>query len=117
MNNFYLQKLEYNKVLEILSTYSQTYIGKDLCLSLKPYNIKEKVLKVLKETTEANSLIQRKGNPPISFIEDCTIYIKAIKGNAILSTKGLLELSRILKLSRDLKEYFYSNDVNYAVPP
>ncbi len=110
MNKFYLEKLEYNKVLEILSNYSKTYIGKELCLSLKPSNIKDKVLKSLKETSQANTLIQRKGALPIAFIEDPTVFIKVVRGNACLSCKGLLELSKILKMSRELKEYFYSND-------
>lgn len=110
MNKFYLEKLEYNKILEILSSYSKTYIGKELSLSLKPSNIKDKVSKTLKETSEANTLIQRKGALPISFIEDLTVFIKVVRGNACLSYKGLLELSKILKMSKELKQYFYSND-------
>lgn len=110
MNKFYLEKLEYNKILEILSSYSKTYIGKELSLSLKPSNIKDKVSKTLKETSEANTLIQRKGALPISFIEDLTVFIKVVRGNACLSCKGLLELSKILKMSKELKQYFYSND-------
>ena len=110
MNKFYLEKLEYNKILEILSSYSKTYIGKELSLSLKPSNIKDKVSKTLKETSEANTLIQRIGALPISFIEDLTVFIKVVRGNACLSCKGLLELSKILKMSKELKQYFYSND-------
>ena len=74
LNKSYLEKLEYNKVLEILATYSKTYIGKELCLSLEPFYEKSKVLKALQETTEANSLIQRKGNVPISSIENCDVF-------------------------------------------
>ena len=33
MNTNYLKKLEYNKILEILSTYCNTYIGKNKALS------------------------------------------------------------------------------------
>lgn len=110
MNNFYLNKLEYNKVLEILASFSNTYIGKNFCLNLVPCNDKFKVQKALDETSEACSLIVRKGNLPISFIDNVEVYLKAIRGNAILSTKGLLELARILKMCRNLNDYFYSKD-------
>ena len=46
----------------------------------------------------------------ISFIDNVEVYLKAIRGNAILSTKGLLELARILKMCRNLNDYFYSKD-------
>ena len=37
MNN-YLEKLEYNKILEKLSNYATTYLGKNLCINLLPSN-------------------------------------------------------------------------------
>lgn len=110
MNNFDLDKLEYNKILDTLSTYAQTYIGKKICNELLPSTSKNLVEKSLNETSEANALIQRKGNIPISYIENCEIYLKTIKSNLILSTKGLLELGRILKMSKELKNFFFSDD-------
>ena len=43
MNSYYLNKLEYNKILEILSNFCTTFIGKRLCLELLPSNDKNKV--------------------------------------------------------------------------
>ena len=59
MNNNYLEKLEFNKIKEILSTFSCTYIGKEYCANLFPTNIKEDVKYSLKETQEAVNLISR----------------------------------------------------------
>ena len=40
MNNKYLEKLEYNKVLDILCSFAKTYIGINKCKNLKPsYNV------------------------------------------------------------------------------
>ncbi len=50
MNSHYLQKLEFNKILEILSNYCSTYIGKNLALELSPYNDPNTVNKLLAET-------------------------------------------------------------------
>ncbi len=112
-----LEKLEFNKVLDILNEYTHTYIGKELVTSLIPSNDKNIVKRMLAETTEANILILRKGNAPISQIENISITLKKLESNGILSTKELLDIAHILKISRELKEYFNSslgkNDENF----
>ena len=50
MNNTYFLKLEFNKVLEKLSTFCHTYVGKSLVNDLLPSNQKEYVEKILNET-------------------------------------------------------------------
>lgn len=110
MNAKYLNKLEYNRILDILSSFCKTYIGKDICFNLEPCSDKNKVQKMLDETNEAISLRYRKGTPPISSIENIDVWLKSLDGNNILSAKALLELARTLKMSRELYEYFYSND-------
>lgn len=50
MNDYYLQKLEFNKILEKLSTYCTTYIGKNTAIELLPNNELETVTKLLNET-------------------------------------------------------------------
>lgn len=112
-----LEKLEFNKVLDILNEYTHTYIGKELVTSLIPSNDKNIVKRMLAETTEANILILRKGNAPISQIENISITLKKLESNGILSTKELLDIAHIFKISRELKEYFNSslgkNDENF----
>lgn len=110
MNQKYNLKLEYDKVLTILSSYCKTYIGKDICFHLEPYSEKEKVTKAISETTEAIRIRYQKGNLPITSIPDIEIWIKALDSNQILPIKALLELTLILKLSRELKEYFDSEN-------
>lgn len=105
MNN-YLEKLEYNKILEKLSAYAITYLGKEQCLTLLPSNNKEEVQNTLKETEEAVNLLYRCNTPPISEIADNTINIKTIESYGTLSIKSILELANILNISEDLKKYF-----------
>lgn len=104
-----LEKLEFNKVLDILNEYTHTYIGKELVTALIPSNNKDMVKRMLAETTEANILILRKGNAPISQIENISITLKKLESNGILSAKELLDIAHILKISRELKEYFDSS--------
>ena len=111
MNN-YLGKLEYNKILEKLSTYAITYLGKNLSLNLSPSNNKEKVQNMLKETEEAVNLLYRCNTPPISEIADNTINIKTIESYGTLSIKSILELANILSISESLKKYFYADYID-----
>lgn len=104
-----LEKLEFNKVLDILNKYTNTYIGKDLVNSLNPSTDKNIVKKLLAETTEATILILRKGNAPISQIENISISIKKLESNGFLSSKELLNIAHILKIARELKDYFNSS--------
>lgn len=106
MNNNYLEKLEFNKIKEILSTFSCTYIGKEYCANLFPTNIKEDVKYSLKETQEAVNLISRNSCPSFYEIADISIHLKNLESNNTLSIKSLLELTTILKLANELKEYF-----------
>ena len=52
----------------------------------------------------------KKGIPPIAEIsEDIKIWIKALNSNNILAIKSILDLTRILKISRELKSYFFDD--------
>lgn len=106
----YLNKLEYDKILTLLSSNSKTYLGKELCLDLKPSNSKDKVVTLLKETDEACTLLLRKGNLPISDFEDISLSVKNLESNISLSAKALLDIANVLRISRDLKEYFYKDE-------
>lgn len=113
MNQIYLNKLEYNKILERLSTFCHTYIGKELSLSLLPSSNKEQVENWLLETSEAVSLIQRNSTPPISEFDNIDFYIKALESSSSISIKALISICNILEMSSELIDYF-SAFQNYA---
>ena len=98
MNQYYLNKLEFPIIIEKLSTYCQTYVGKNFAQNLQPLNIKDLVKEKLDETQQAISLIERNGNPPISEIENIEKYIKLLDSKNTLSAKALLDICNILKI-------------------
>ena len=110
MNNKYLEKLEYNKVLEMLSLFSKTYIGINKCKNLMP---SDNVEYLLNQTYQAYNLICRNGSLPISEIDNIDILIKNLDSNFSLDASDLLKLAHILKTSRELKEYFCFNEEEY----
>ena len=106
MNNNYLEKLEYNKILEILSSYTKTYIGKKLSLELSPSFDAIEVANLQLQTSEALSLLYKYGNPPIGDFNDVSIHFKKLESNNILSSKEILDLAQILKISKELSLFF-----------
>lgn len=110
MHDKYLQKLEYFPILEEVAKHAKTDLGKEACLSLRPFSDEEKIKQAISETEEAVSLKQRIGMPPISFFEPIDLWIKNLESNRSLSAKALLEMVTILKMARELKEYMEKED-------
>ena len=110
--NSNLIKLEFNIILEKLSKHCQTYIGKELCSALLPSNNIEKVKELLKETSEAYTLVIKYGNIPIDEIYNVTPYIKNLESFISLTAKALLEIAKILEVSGNLKEYYNNSEEN-----
>lgn len=108
MKNCYY-KLEYDKILQILSNYCKTDIGKDISLNLEPSNNILEVKHLQAETTEAVNLVSKLGTPPIYFLPNINIWIKHLESGIPLSAKALLEIGKTLKLSKELKTYFFDN--------
>ena len=112
MKNKYLDKLEYSKILDKLSSFANTYIGKSMCLNLTPSNQKEDVTKMLSETEESTNILYRSSTPPISEIADNSINIKTLESYGTLSIKSLLDLVNIFDMADKLKKYFYTDYIN-----
>ena len=112
MDTKFLNKLEFNKIIKNLSNFAVTKIGKEYCLNLTPIFNKKIVQELLKETTEAIIIKQRKSTPPIIDIPDITPHIKILNSSGTLNSKYLLELAHILKVSRELKQYFNNDDID-----
>ena len=110
MNTKYLKTLEFDKIIEKLTTYCKTYIGKENVANLLPTFNQLKVTSLLELTNEATSLIYRKGNVPLSDLPNIEISIKNLESSATLSISALLNIARFLKISREVKEYFSSGD-------
>ena len=114
MDDKYLEKLEFNKIKEILESFCTTYIGKNLSEDLLPFLDKKDIVKALKQTTESSILLYRKGNLPLYEIANIVPSLKKLEASSSLSTKELLELANILKISRELKEYFNDDAIDMS---
>ena len=112
MNTKSIEKLEFNKVCDILKKYSSTYIGRNYINKLHPMNNKNEIEKSLKQVSNASTVLYRKGMIPLEEIENTTEHIKRLRSNMFLSAKQLLDLANILKVSSNLKDYFFSQEID-----
>ncbi len=114
MQTKYLDKLEYFKIIDILKNFCVTHIGQELAINLLPYYTETEVKRELQETSESYSLIFQKGNLPIYEIDkSIETHLKMLEFDSILSIKQILDVTNVLRLSRELKEYFslYQNEI------
>ena len=112
MNTHYLDKLEFNKVLENLSKYCSTDLGKELAMQLTIYHDANIVKQKLAETEEAVNLVFRNSLPSFYNICDIHNYILRLESSQTLTLKGLLDLNTIFVCAKDLKNYFAKDYIN-----
>ncbi len=106
MNTHYISKLEFHKVLENLSKYCSTYLGKELTMNLQIYHDMNIVKQKLAETEEAVNLIYKNSVPSFYDIQDIHIYLINLESSQSLTIKGLLDLNTIFLCAKNLKTYF-----------
>jgi len=77
----YLDKLEFNIIVEKISNNCHTFIGKNIASKLEPSTNSEKVLNMLSETSEACELIHLLGGFPLEFIDDMSLPLKKLESS------------------------------------
>lgn len=115
--NRYLEKLEFNKILENLSSHCVTYLGKELALNLLPKDNHDQVQMLLNETQEAVNLIYRNSTPIFYEIKNIDVELKNLESNLALSCKSLLDLNLIFKSAYELKQYVNKDYVDMSTYP
>lgn len=99
-----LKVLEYNKIISIIEGYACSDLGKSAVRSIRPSFEKNRVMDLLNETTEAQSIISYLGYSPMDTFQDINLIIKKIRIGAILSLSELLAVASISKLIARVKE-------------
>ena len=104
-----LTTLEFDKICAMLAECAPTQGAKDRALALMPSGDATVVLRRLRRTTDARRLCDVKGQPPFGSVTDISDACqRAVKG-AMLSTRELLEVGRVLRTARSLCDYIKIN--------
>lgn len=105
MNERTFRVLEYEKIIEMLSTRTQSSSGKEMCLELKPSNNLLEVRERLDETKEAMEIVLRWGSLPLDGIKNIKESIRKSKIGFTLTPAELLGVCDILRCSRRLRAF------------
>ncbi len=105
MNEKALRTLEYNKIIDKLSSLAGTSFGKELCANLLPSSDIEAIRKLQRETTDALSRNLRRGSVSFGGIHDIRPSVIRLKIGSSLSASELLHISSDLDATLRLKAY------------
>lgn len=105
MNQKALKILEYNKIIDQLTEYAASPLGKALCQSLTPSSDLEGVRTWQAQTTDAVTRIRLKGSVSFSGLRDVGDSLKRLDIGSSLSIPELLSISSLLTVALRAKSY------------
>jgi DNA mismatch repair protein MutS2 len=105
LNKKALRVLEFNKIKDLIKTYTHTGAGKDLIDELQPYDNAYEVKEHLEETREALELLSKKGSPPFEGIYDIRDAISRASKGSVLNPGQLYNIAQVMRCARRFKEY------------
>ncbi|MCT4544883.1 MAG: endonuclease MutS2 [Vallitalea sp.] len=115
MNNKVFKTLEYNKIIDTLTSLTSSKMGKELASSLVPYYDLETIKTKQKETSEAATMILRRGSLALGGLKDIRSSLKRLAIGANLSQVELLNIGEVLRVCQLVKSYSKSaKDSNTA---
>ena len=108
MEEHSLTVLEYYRLLNILSNYAASPLGRSDCLSLKPLRELESIKAEQRLVSEMKELLLAKGFIPLSSLVDLRpVLRKAGKKGAYLEPKELLSIHNLIGISNRVKNWVY----------
>ena len=110
MNLKALQTLEYTKIIDLLSMRAVSQMGKEMAGTLIPMTYLPGIKRALQETTEAVTLILRKGSLPLGGIKDIRSQIQRAAVGGMLSIEELLHVGDFLYVCGKINDYGHVDD-------
>lgn len=105
MNEKSLRILEYNKIIEMLSSKAHSKAGKLLCDGLKPIDNLNEVISSLQNTDDALKRLLRNGNISFAGNKDIRQSLLRLKKGSSLNALELLLICDLLEASSRVKSY------------
>ena len=112
MNSKALNTLEYYKIIEQLTDFAGSLLGKELCKNLLPSSDIEEIRTMQEETSLALSRIYQKGSLSFSGITDIRGSLKRLEVGSILSPQELLRICKMLETANRVKAYSRKDTAN-----
>lgn len=103
-----IDKLEFPKVLDLISRYAITESGRNKVLNLLPVNNPDYIKNEGELVNEAKELLNTVGYPPIEYLSEIFTVISETRiDGAVISGIKLLEILKLAKTSRLLRQFIF----------
>ncbi|MGN1318930.1 MAG: endonuclease MutS2 [Lachnospirales bacterium] len=116
MNNKALKTLEFNKIIDMLSSFAASEMGKKLAANLVPNTDINEIVLSQKETSEAVSMILKKGSLSLGGLRNISPYLERANMGGSLNIEELLHIGDFLRVSSRAKDYAKSESKNDVFP-
>lgn len=97
MDDRTFKALEYNIIKNQLTTFCVSELGRETAQNLTPVTDYETVLQALTETSEAETILFRRGTSPIEVFDDIRPSLAKAKIGSVLTMQELLRVAHFLK--------------------
>lgn len=114
MNKKTLTKLEYHKIIELLSEHASSPGGKQKCRKLQPMTDLEEINLAGEETAASFTRIVKKGRLSFSVCHEVEDSMKRLEIGAALSSQELLRICKLLETAGRAKSYGRHETVDEA---
>lgn len=113
MNKRSLNILEYNKIIDMLTDFASSSMGKQLCKTLQPQTEIVTITSMQEETRDALSRIYKHGGLSFVGLTDIGPSLKRLEVEAALTTTELLDIARVLQVASHVKQYGENTEENH----
>ncbi|MCL2873553.1 MAG: endonuclease MutS2 [Defluviitaleaceae bacterium] len=112
MDSKALKILEFNKIIDRLAEKAISPMGKELAADTLPLDNLEKIQKSQRETSEAVSVILKKGSLPLGGLRDVRAAVKRADVGGMLGIVELFEVGEFLYVCRKVSNYAKAQNNN-----
>ena len=105
MNEKVLKTLEYDKIIDKLTDYASSSMGKAMCKKLLPSSDFDDILSSQGETRDALARIYKAGALSFQGLCDIRPHLRLLEIGSSLSAKELLEIAALLAVTAQAKAY------------
>ncbi|HWL92294.1 MAG TPA: hypothetical protein VNT79_02065, partial [Phycisphaerae bacterium] len=115
MDDHTLEKLEFDRIRQLLARHAQCNLGKSLALRVKPSKRDTQVKTWLDQATQFQKLVEANGLPPFGGIRDVREMVKRAVPPAKLEPEEFGELASTLSGMDTLRRYFAAIGPEYEL--
>ncbi len=105
MNQKAITVLEYKKIVQILTNYASSALGKELCQNLAPIPDLKLIRSMQRETADALGRVYKFGSLSFSGLHDIRPHLRRLEVGSTLGMGELLSISSLLGVATRVKAY------------